>query len=95
MSFRANEDLIRRALGGCQKPERGEAMSKMEEMLLARYGVLLSLADCAALLDRSVDGLRITLAGRSDIAQQLRPAKIKIGRRVMFKASELAKILEG
>jgi len=70
-------------------------MSKMEEMLVSRYGVLLSLADCAALLDRSVDGLRITLSGRSAFAEQMRPAKIKLGRRVMFKASEIAKILEG
>lgn len=71
-------------------------MSKMEELLLNRYGVLLSMTDCAALFGRSANGFRIMVASRSSgIAEQLSPAKIKIGRRVMFKTSEIAKILEG
>lgn len=69
-------------------------MSKMEEMLVSRYGVLLSLADCAALLDRSVDGLRVTLSTDGDLSRKLRAAKVKLGRRVLFKATELARILD-
>jgi hypothetical protein len=69
-------------------------MTKTEEMIVSRYGVLLSLADCAALLNRSAQGLRVTLSGNNDLAERLRPAKLKLGRRVMFKASELAKLLD-
>ncbi|HDR9092004.1 DNA-binding protein [Burkholderia vietnamiensis] len=69
-------------------------MTKMEEIIVSRFGVLLSLTDCATLLNRSVQGLRVTLSGNNELAQRLRPAKLKIGRRVMFKASELAKLLD-
>lgn len=70
-------------------------MTRTEELLVSRYGVLLSLTDLAALLNRSVDGLRITLSGNNELARQIRPAKVKLGRRVMFKAAELAKFLDG
>ncbi|MGU7815323.1 DNA-binding protein [Burkholderia sp. AW49-1] len=65
-----------------------------EEMLLKRYGVLLSLKDCSELLNRSVEGLRVTLNTDNELAARLRPAKVKLGRRVMFKATELAKFLD-
>lgn len=70
-------------------------MTKTEEMIVGQFGVLLSLADCATLLNRSAQGLRVTLSGNNELAQRLRPAKLKIGRRVMFRASELAKLLDG
>lgn len=69
-------------------------MSKTEEMIVGRFGVLLSLDDCATLLNRSAHGLRVTLNGDNELAQRLRPAKLKIGRRVMFRATELAKLLD-
>ncbi len=69
-------------------------MSKMEEMLVSRYGVLLSLADCAALLNRSAEGLRVTLHTDQELSRKLRTAKVKIGRRILFKATELARILD-
>ncbi|WP_319640899.1 hypothetical protein [Ralstonia pickettii] len=53
-------------------------MSTMEEMLVSRYGVLLTLADCAALLNRSADGLRILLYKDLEISYKLRAAKVKI-----------------
>lgn len=71
------------------------AMTRTEEILIQRFGVLLSLEQCAELLDRSVEGLRVTLCGNNDLANKIRPAKVKLGRRVMFKATELARVLDG
>lgn len=70
-------------------------MTKTEQILIERFGVLLSLEQCAQLLDRSVEGLRVTLCGNNELADKMRPAKVKLGRRVMFKATELAKLLDG
>ncbi|MEK0233841.1 hypothetical protein [Ralstonia pseudosolanacearum] len=69
-------------------------MSKMEEMLVSRYGVLLSLADCAALLNRSAEGLRVLLYKDLEISRKLRTARVKIGKRTLFKATELARIID-
>lgn len=65
-----------------------------EEMLVQKFGVLLTMEDCATLLCRSVDGLRVTLGGDNDLARKLRPARVKLGRRVLFKASVLGQILD-
>lgn len=65
-----------------------------EEYLVQRYGVLLSLKDCADLFCRSSEGLRVTLTGNSEFSQKLKPAKIKIGRRILFKASVIGTILD-
>ncbi|MCG2585833.1 DNA-binding protein [Massilia sp. TS11] len=65
-----------------------------EEMLVQRYGVLLSLRDCAELFCRSAEGLRVSLAGNNDFANKLRPARVKIGRRILFKASVISQILD-
>lgn len=69
-------------------------MSTTESTIIKRYGILLSFKDCAALLGRSSEGLRVTLSRDSELARKLKPAKIKIGRRVLFRASELAKLLD-
>lgn len=67
-----------------------------EEALLARYrgSPLLTLVQLAELLDRSPAGLRISLAGNNELAQKLRPARIKIGRRVYFRVSEVAQVID-
>lgn len=65
-----------------------------EEILVQQYGVLLTLQDCAKLLCRSAEGLRMTISGDNELARKLRPAKVKIGRRVLFKASILGQILD-
>lgn len=65
-----------------------------EEALIQRYGILLSLKDCASLFCRSAEGFRVTLAGENEFAKRLRPAKVKIGRRVLFKASVIGRILD-
>lgn len=69
-------------------------MNTTEETIIKQYGILLSFKDCAALLGRSSEGLRVTLTRDSELARKLKPAKIKIGRRVLFRASSLAKLLD-
>ncbi|TKR54349.1 DNA-binding protein [Allopusillimonas ginsengisoli] len=63
-----------------------------EVQLIERYGILLSLDDLAEVLKRSRDGLRIALHGNSEFARTWYPAKKKIGRRVYFRASDVARL---
>lgn len=65
-----------------------------EEQLLKRYGPLLSLTDLSDLLKRSPDGLRISLRSQSEFANKWKPAKRKVGRRVYFKASDVAELID-
>ena len=66
----------------------------MEETLLDRFGTLLRIGQLAALLDRSPDGLRNSLRLPADEAMQsLKEARVKVGRRVYFRTSEVAKVL--
>ncbi|MGW8629731.1 helix-turn-helix domain-containing protein [Streptomyces albidoflavus] len=66
-----------------------------EELLLKQYGSpLLTLQQVAKLLNRSPDGLRITLAGNNEVARQLRPARRKIGRRVLFSVADLSRLID-
>jgi len=66
-----------------------------EEQLIERYGILLSLGDLADVLKRSKDGLRIALVGDSEFARTWCSIKKKIGRRVYFRASDVARIIDG
>lgn len=65
-----------------------------EEQLIERYGILLSLEDLADVLKRSKDGLRIALRGDSEFARVWCSAKRKIGRRVYFRASDVARLID-
>lgn len=70
-------------------------MTDTETILLAQFNSpLLTLEQVAQILDRSPDGLRITLSGDSELARRLRPARKKIGRRVLFKVAELARYID-
>ena len=45
-----------------------------EEILLQRYGSpLLTIQQVAEVLNRSPEGLRLTLAGNNEVAEKLRP----------------------
>ena len=67
----------------------------MEEILLTRYGTpLLNLIQLAELLNRSPQGLRITLAGDNELARKLRPARRKLGRRVLYSVSVLSRVID-
>ena len=66
-----------------------------EELLLQLYGTpLLTLAQLSEILNRSPEGLRLTLAGDNAIAQKLGPARRKIGRRVLFSVSQVSSFID-
>ncbi len=69
-------------------------MNNTEDVLIKKYGVLLTLCDCADLLGRSTEGLRVTLCRSNPLAEKINSAKVKFGRRVMFKSSAIAKIID-
>lgn len=66
-----------------------ETRSALEQ----QFGVLMTLDQLAKLLDRSREGLRVTMHSNSDLGTQLQLARIKIGRRIHFKTALIAKIL--
>ena len=67
-----------------------------EELILTSNGgsPLLSLAQVAEILHRSPEGLRITLSGDNEIARHLKPCRIKIGRRVYFRVTGIARFID-
>lgn len=65
-----------------------------EEILVARFGPLLTRLQVAGILDRSAEGLRLTERGDSDLGRKLRAARIKIGRRVHFRAASIALLVD-
>lgn len=69
--------------------------STTEEFLLAKYGPLLSLVQLAGLLNRSVDGLRMSLHGTSAFSRQIAATKIRLGRRIYFRTVPVAQIISG
>ncbi|CAM3934336.1 Plasmid-related protein [Bordetella muralis] len=69
--------------------------SKTEEQLIERYGILLSLDELSAVLKRSRDGVRVAMLGGSEFARTWGPLKRKIGRRVYFRASDVAQVIDG
>jgi len=68
---------------------------KIEEALTKQYGPLLSVAQLAKVLDRSAEGLRISLRTESDWSKSINAAKLKLGRRVYFRTAEIALVLSG
>ncbi|MGY2320972.1 MULTISPECIES: DNA-binding protein [Pseudomonas] len=67
-----------------------------EELILNSNGgsPLLSLSQVAEILHRSPEGLRITLSGDNEIARNLKPCRIKIGRRVYFRVTGIARFID-
>lgn len=70
-------------------------MNRTAQHLVEKYGPLLTLTELADILDRSREGLRLTLRGNSELAQQLGAARLKIGRRVHFKTAVIANVIDG
>lgn len=68
---------------------------QIEEALTKEYGPLLSVAQLAKVLDRSAEGLRISLRTESDWSKPINAAKLKLGRRVYFRTAEVANVLSG
>lgn len=70
-------------------------MMTIEKILIETYGALLSIAQLARILDRSKEGLRISLRSDTAWAAKINSAKLKLGRRVYFKTTDIAQILSG
>lgn len=68
---------------------------QIEEALTKEYGPLLSVAQLAKVLDRSAEGLRISLRTESVWSKPINAAKLKLGRRVYFRTAEVANVLSG
>ncbi|WP_407944008.1 DNA-binding protein [Marinobacterium alkalitolerans] len=69
-------------------------MMTIEDSLLDRFGPLLSLPQLATVLDRSPEGLRISLRSNNYWAAEINQAKLRVGRRVYFRTSQIAELLD-
>ena len=68
----------------------------LENQLTERFGLLLSQTQLAELLGRTTGGLRFSLSYPSDQSTRaLKACGRKIGRRVYYPASEVARIIIG
>lgn len=65
----------------------------IEETLIKSYGPLLSIAALATVLDRSPEGLRISLRSSNEWAREINATRFRLGRRVYFRTSEIARLL--
>ncbi len=63
------------------------------EILVAQYGPLLTLAQLAKILDRSAEGLRISLRSENDFALKVNAARVRLGRRVYFSSVKIAAVI--
>ena len=68
-------------------------MTPAVETLTKQYGPLLSITQLAALLDRSPDGLRITLRSSGEWVSKINATRLRLGRRVYFRTAEVANVL--
>jgi len=68
---------------------------EIEDVLTSTYGPLLSITQLAKVLDRSAEGLRLSLRLDSDWSRRINVARMKLGRRVYFRTAEIAKFLNG
>ncbi|HEY5738805.1 MAG TPA: DNA-binding protein [Gammaproteobacteria bacterium] len=70
--------------------------TSLAQQITERYGLLLSQAQLAELLGRSADGLRYSLKCPSDSStRELKACGRKVGRRIYYPSSEVARILLG
>ena len=65
----------------------------LKEHLLQRFGPLISISQLATVLDRSPEGLRVSLRAKNEFAQQINKARLKIGGRVYFRTTQIAEVL--
>lgn len=64
------------------------------DILVSQYGPLLTIAQLAGILDRSTDGLRISLRSQNPFSHAVNAARIRLGRRVYFSTTKIAAIIE-
>jgi hypothetical protein len=64
------------------------------EILIAKYGPLMTLAQFASTLGRSVEGTRFGLRCDSDFSRKVNAARVRLGRRVYFNTVKIAAVLD-
>lgn len=69
--------------------------SHLEAQLLALYGPLLTPEHLATLLHRKPGGMSFSLTTPGPVKDQFEPARLQIGRRVYYRASDIAAVLAG
>ncbi len=67
----------------------------IEETLVVQYGPLLIITQLAKVLNRSPEGLRISLRSGNDWVSQINSWRLRLSRRVYFRTSQIAGILTG
>ena len=63
-----------------------------EETLIKQYGPLLSISQLSVILDRSPDGLRITLKSSGEWVNKINATFLRLGRRLYFRAVEVVDV---
>lgn len=72
-----------------------QALSTIEVLLRKTGGSpLISLTEMAEILRRSPDGLRVVLGTDCELSRQLNPHRKRIGRRVFFDLSAVARLID-
>jgi hypothetical protein len=66
----------------------------IEESLVERYGVLMTITNLADVLEKTPESLRYCLRSNSDCWTRFNGTRLKIGRRVYFRTIEIAQLLE-
>lgn len=66
----------------------------IEDILIAKYGPLMTLAQLAATLERSIEGLRFGLRSDNDFSHKINAARVRLGRRVYFHTVKIAAVLD-
>ena len=72
-----------------------DVSNDLASSMFDKYGPLITLGQLAQMLDRSADGVRMTLREASPYAEQLNLAKVRIGRRIYFRTPDVAQLLLG
>lgn len=70
-------------------------MSITFDYLHKEFGLLMTLENLAKVLDRSPQGLRVSLSSKSELSVSINAIKIKRGRRIYFYTVGVAKIIDG
>lgn len=66
----------------------------IEEILIAKYGPLMTLAQLATTLERSIEGLRFGLRSDNDFSRKVNAARVRLGRRIYFHTVKIAAALD-
>lgn len=65
------------------------------ELLLSRYGILLDLKQVGELFHAAPGAVRQAIALRRGVGAELAPAVVRRGRKIFFRATDVAKIIDG